>query len=108
MESQLSVPTADGGSKSEAQIVSEVLSKNTVKPSFLRNVGLVRSSGSKMKEIVADLEIEKRGSAKLLDVVNTQQEQMNELTSQLHEVENNCADMEARVDELREIMLMRR
>ena len=87
MASQLSVHTADGGSKSEAQIVSKVLSKNTVKPSFLQNVGLVRSSGSKMKEIIADLEVKNRGSAKLLYVVYTQQEHMNELTSQVHEVE---------------------
>ena len=61
-----------------------------------------------MKEIVADLEIEKRGNVKLLDVVNTQREQMNGLTSQVQEVENNWADMEERVDVLREIMLMRR
>ncbi|KAM0845478.1 hypothetical protein ACQ4PT_056375 [Festuca glaucescens] len=72
MEKQLSEPTTDGGQKSEAQVVSKVLSRNTNKPSFLRNAGLVCSSGSKISNLVADLEIEKRGSEELLDIVSSQ------------------------------------
>ena len=105
MEKQLSEPTADGGQKSEAQVVSEVLSKNTAKPSFLRNVGLVRSSGSKISNLVADLEIEKRGSAELLDIVSSQRDQMDELSSKVEEGEKNRAIMEARIEQLSKIML---
>ena len=105
MEKQLSEPMADGGQKSEAQVVSDVLSKNTVKPSFLRNVGLVCSSGSKISNLVADLEIEKRGSAELMDVVSSQRDQMDELSSKVEEGEKNRAIMEARIEQLSKVML---
>lgn len=105
MEKQLSEPTADGGQKSEAQVVSEVLSRNTAKPSFLRNAGLVCSSGSKISNLVAGLEIEKRGSAELLDIVSSQRDQMDELSSKVEEGEKNRAIMEARIEQLSQIML---
>ena len=108
MEKQLSEPTADGGQKSEAQVVFEVLSKNTVKPNFLRNAGLVCSSGSKISNLVADLEIEKRGSTELLDIVSSQRDQMDELANIVQEAENHQADMEARIDKLGEIILNQR
>ena len=63
IEKQLSVPTTDGGRKSEAQVVSEVLSKNTVKPSFFGNVPLMRAFGTKMSDLAAYLE-KRRGIVK--------------------------------------------
>ena len=101
MENQLSVPMADGGRKSETQVISEVLSRNTAKPSLFQNVALLRSSGSKMSDLAADLEIEKRGSAELLETVNTQRDETNELTRSLQEAEKNQADMHTRIDELK-------
>jgi hypothetical protein len=87
------------------QVVSEVLSNNTSKPSFLRNVGLVYSYGSKISNLVADLEIEKRGSVELLDIVSSQRDQMDELSSKVEEGEKNRAIMEAMIEQLRKIML---
>jgi hypothetical protein len=87
------------------QVVYEVLSNNTSKPSFLRNVGLVYSYGSKISNLVADLEIEKRGSVELLDIVSSQRDQMDELSSKVEEGEKNRAIMEAMIEQLRKIML---
>jgi hypothetical protein len=56
--------------------------------------------------MVADLEIEKSGSAELLDIVSSQHDQMNELSSKVEEGENNHAIMEARIEQLSQIMLM--
>jgi hypothetical protein len=56
--------------------------------------------------MVADLEIEKSGSAELLDIVSSQRDQMNELSSKVEEGENNHAIMEARIEQLSQIMLM--
>jgi hypothetical protein len=54
--------------------------KNTGKPGFLRNVGLIIPFGSKIRNLAAELEREKRGSAKLQDVVKNQHDQMVERT----------------------------
>ena len=72
MEKQLSVPTTDGGRKSETQVIYEVLSRNTTKTILFRYVALLCYSGSKMSDLAADLEMEKRGSAELLESFNTQ------------------------------------
>ena len=104
MEKQLTIPTADGGRKTEIQVLSEVLSKNTAKPGFLRNVGLIIPSGSKIRNLAAELEREKRGSAKLQDVVKNQHDQMVELTSQVQEAEKKRADMEGTIDTLTKII----
>ena len=90
MEHELSVPTADGGRKTEAQVISDVLSKNAAKPSFLPNIGIFHQPcGSKNIKLAAELEREKRGSAKLQDVVKNQHDQMVELTSQVQEAEKS-------------------
>ena len=41
MEMHVSESTADGGRANEAQAVYQVLSKYTIKPTFLKNVGVV-------------------------------------------------------------------
>ena len=53
----------------------------------------------------AGLEIEKRGSAELLDTVSSQRDQMDELSSKVEEGEKNRAIMEARIEKLSKIML---
>jgi hypothetical protein len=39
MHTELSIPNKDEESKTEAQVISEVLAKKTKKPMFLQNVG---------------------------------------------------------------------
>jgi hypothetical protein len=64
----------------------------------------VCSSGSKISNLIAGLEIEKRENAELLDIVSSQHDQMDELSSKV-EGENNRAIMEARIEKLSQIML---
>jgi hypothetical protein len=104
MEKRLTIPTTDGGRKTKIQVLSEVLSKNTAKPGFLRNVGLIIPSGLKIRNLAAELEREKRGSAKLQDVVKNQHDQMVELTSQVQEAEKKRAGMEGTIDTLTKII----
>jgi hypothetical protein len=65
----------------------------------------VCSSGSKISNLTADLEIEKRGSAELLDIVSSQRDQMDEHSSKVEEGEKHRAIMEARIEQLSKIML---
>jgi hypothetical protein len=48
---------------------------------------------------------EKRGSAELLDIVSSQRDQMDELSSKVEEGEKNCVIMEARIEQFSQIML---
>jgi hypothetical protein len=61
-----------------------------------------------MNDLASDLAIEKRASVELLDVVNTQHDQMNELTNIIQEAEKHQANMEARIDKSGEIILNQR
>ena len=108
MEKQLSVPTPDGGFKTEAEVVPEVLLRSTSKPGFLRNVRILHPSGSKISNLSAELEREKRGSAELQDVVCTQRDQVKELTSQVQQAEKNKADMQATIASLTRIIEQQR
>ena len=71
MDGELSVPSADGGRKSWAQVVWEVLSKITSGPSILQNVGVVHQpSLSRESNLAIELERGKRTSAELQDLLN--------------------------------------
>jgi bacterioferritin (cytochrome b1) len=63
------------------------------------------STGSTMNDLVSDLTNEKRASVELLDVVNSQSDQIDELANIVREAENHQVDMEARIDKLDEIIL---
>jgi hypothetical protein len=66
------------------------------------------STASIMNDIVSDLAIERRDSAKLLDVVNSHRDQMDELANIVQEAEKQRANMEARIEKLGEIILNQR
>ena len=66
------------------------------------------STGSTMNDLASDLAIEKRASAELLDVVNSQRDQMDELANIVQEGEKQQADMKARIEKLGEIILNQR
>ena len=87
MREQLCVPMVSGGPKSEAKAVS---------------------TAAIMSDLASDLAIEKRASAELLDVVNSQRDQMDELANIVQEGEKQQADMEARIEKLGEIILNQR
>jgi hypothetical protein len=52
--------------------------------------------------------IERRARAKLLDVVNSHRDQMDELANIVEEAEEQHADMESRIDKLGQIILNQR
>ena len=66
MKEQLCVPMVSRGPKSEAKVVS---------------------TASIMNDLALDLAIEKRASAELLDVVNSQRDQMDEPANIVQEAE---------------------
>jgi hypothetical protein len=65
----------------------------------------VCSYGSNISNLSAYQEIEKRGRAKLLVIVSSQCDQIDELSSEVEEGERNHAIMEARIEQLHKIML---
>jgi hypothetical protein len=67
-------------------------------------VGLIIPSRSKIRNLAAELEREKRGSAKLQDVVKNQHDQMVELASQVQEAIKKRAHMEGTIDTLTKII----
>jgi hypothetical protein len=62
------------------------------------------SAAAIMSDLASDLMIEKRASAELLGVVNSQYDQMDELANIIQEGEKPQADMEARIDKLGEMI----
>ena len=67
MEHELSATATDGGCKTEAQVVYEVLARKTSQPTFLQNAGVIHQPfQSRKSKLVAELEREKRASAELL------------------------------------------
>ena len=95
MEAELHQPTVDGGCKTEAQVVQDVLSKRTISPRFLRNVGVVhqptRSRKKKIPVELAKQETETRPCTKLQDLVKKQLDQIKQLTAKVKETEENHA-----------------
>ena len=89
MEHELSVPTSDGGQKTEAQVVHDVLSKKSSQPTFLQNAGVVyqpsqlsRPSRVTKRKLAAELEREKSASAELRNLVNVQIYQMDKMAAE--------------------------
>ena len=93
MEAEMRQPTADGGWKTEAQVVQDVLSKRTISPRFLRNVGVVHQpTQSRKKKIpveLAEQETETRPCTELQDLVKKLLDQINQLTAKVKETEEN-------------------
>ena len=92
MEHELSVPTSDGGQKTEAQVVHDVLSKKSAQPTFLQNAGVVyqpsqlsRPSRVTKIKLAAELEREKSASAELRDLVNVQTYQIDKMATEAKE-----------------------
>jgi hypothetical protein len=78
MERQLAEPMADGGRKTEPQVIYDVLSKNAAKPSFLQNIGIFHQpSGSKNSKLAAELEKEQREKTELQEVIRKHENQMD-------------------------------
>jgi hypothetical protein len=73
---------------SVSKVVGDVFAEHTKRNKFLQNVGLqdVRPRIS-VQNLQRQLEEEKRANAELRSVVHTQQEQIDVLSQQVHEIE---------------------
>jgi hypothetical protein len=86
MENNLSTLIESEEPKSAFQVVANVLAQKTKQNKFLRNVGIWNGQprsgmwGSNVLNIQTVLEVEKRANAKLRLIVNTQLEQMDDLS----------------------------
>jgi TolA-binding protein len=93
MENNLSTSTECEEPKSAFQVVADVLAQKKKKIKFLRNVGirngqpLSRMRGSSVLNIQKELEVEKRANVELRSIVNTQHEQMDDMSQQVQETE---------------------
>jgi TolA-binding protein len=93
MENNLSTSTECEEPKSAFQVVADVLAQKKKKIKFLRNVGirngqpLSRMRGSSVLNIQKELEVEKRANVELRSFVNTQHEQMDDMSQQVQETE---------------------
>ena len=82
MEHELSVTTADGGHKPEAQVVYEVLARKTSQPTFLQNAGVIHQPfQSRKSKLVAELEREKRAGAELLYLAKIKRDQIDQMVA---------------------------
>jgi hypothetical protein len=86
MENNLSTPTESEEPNSASQVVADVLAQKTKKNKYLRNVGIRNGqprSGmweSSVLDIQTELDAKQRANAKLRLIVNTQREQMDDLS----------------------------
>ena len=91
MEHELSVPTTDGGRKTEAQVVHDVLSKKISQPTFLQNVGVVHQPSQpcrvRKSKLAAELEREKSRIAELRDIIQIQNSKIDQMASKAKEKE---------------------
>jgi DNA anti-recombination protein RmuC len=77
MENMRSASSEGEEPMSVTQVVSDVLAENTKKNMFLHNVGIQNAcSRSSVKNIAAQLEVEKRANCELQSIVNSQREQL--------------------------------
>ena len=101
MEGELSVPKADGGRKSGAQIVSEDLSKITSGPSLLQNAGVLHQpSLSRESNLAAELEREKRKIVELQDLLNVQRHRVDTMATKAKETEEKQAVLLSKIESL--------
>jgi hypothetical protein len=93
MENDLSTLTESEEPKSTFQVVAGVLAQKTKKNKFLWNVGIQNGQpwsgmwGSSVLNIQTEMEVEKRANAMLWLILNTQGEQMDDLSQQVKEIE---------------------
>jgi hypothetical protein len=86
MENNLSTPTESEEPNSASQVVADVLAQKTKKNKYLRNVGIRNGQprsgmwGSSVLDIQTELDAKQRANAKLRLIVNTQREQMDDLS----------------------------
>jgi hypothetical protein len=91
MEHELSIPTTDGGCKTEAQVVHDILSKQISQPTFLQNVGVVHQPSQpcrvKKSRLAAELERDKSRIAELRDIIQIQNSEIDQMASKAREKE---------------------
>jgi hypothetical protein len=102
MEHALYRVTADGGSKTEAECLHDVLSKRPPQPSFMHTARIMHQHPSRRgsSKIAAELKKEKMVTAELEDLVNTQRNQINQLASKMKENEDLHSGIYAKMEEL--------
>jgi septal ring factor EnvC (AmiA/AmiB activator) len=101
MENQLSTSMeGEQQPKSATEVVSDVLDKNTKNSKFLPNVGIniVRQRRRGLPILEDELEVEKKKNAELRSVVDSQQEKMDDLSSQVMASQKKQAELEAKLD----------
>jgi tRNA(Phe) wybutosine-synthesizing methylase Tyw3 len=93
MENNLPTLTESEKPNSASQVVADVHAQKTKKNKFLQNVGIWNGHpqsgmwGSSVLDIQIELDTEKRANAELWLIVNTQREQMDDLSQQVKETE---------------------
>jgi hypothetical protein len=102
MEHALYRVTADGGSKTEAECLHDVMSKRTLQPSFLHTAGIMHQQPSRRSssKIEFELKKDKMITAEMKDVVNTQRNQIDQLASKIKENEELHSRIYAKMEEL--------
>jgi septal ring factor EnvC (AmiA/AmiB activator) len=101
MENQLSTSMeGEKQPKSATEVVSDVLDKNTKNSKFLPNVSIniVRQRRRGLPILEDELEVEKKKNAELRSVVDSQQEKIDDLSSQVMASQKKQAELEAKLD----------
>jgi len=87
METRLAEPAEEQETRSVTEVVAGVLAQNTKKNTFLQNVGIHNNQPtSGGQNLQAEL-LAQRENAELRLLVNSQREQMHELSTKLQETE---------------------
>lgn len=90
MDNKRSATTEGEKSMSATEVVANVLAENTKKNLFLQNVGIQNvGPRSSLRNIEAQLEVEKRANSDLKSIVDAQHEQLDALLKQMQETEEN-------------------
>jgi hypothetical protein len=94
---------------SMTQVVPDVLAENTKKNMFLHNVGIQNAcSRSTIKNIAAQLEVEKRANCELQSIVDSQHEKLYALLEQMQDADQarikEQEDMKKKQEEMEEGM----
>lgn len=107
MEHELSVPTSDGGQKTEAKVVHDVLSKKSSQPTFIQNAGVVYQPSQLSRpyrvtkiKLAAELKREKSTSAELRDLVNIQSYKIYNMAAEAKERDEKQGEVFAQIERL--------
>jgi hypothetical protein len=101
MENQLTTPMeGEQQPKTATDVVSDVLDKNTKNNQFLQNVSIeiVPQRRRSLHAVEVELAVEKRASAELRSVVDSQCEIVEDLSSQVQASLKKQAELEAKVE----------